>query len=900
MPAIAGQTSALNEGETVKALTGKEIRQKYIEFFEAKGHKHLPSSSLIPHNDPTLLLTVAGMVQFKPIFMGAEPPKFTRVTTCQKCIRTGDLENVGRTARHHTFFQMLGNFSFGDYFKAEVIPWAWEFVTGVLGLPAERLWISIFETDDESFRIWQQAGVPAERIVRLGEDDNFWAAGPTGPCGPCSEIYYDLGPEFGCSGNPNAKLGEDDTRFLEFWNLVFMEFNRDEAGVLTPLPKKNIDTGMGLERIAAIMQRVPNNFETDLLKPMLLRAAEIADVPYGKAPASDVSLKVITDHLRASAFMIADGIVPSNEGRGYVLRRIIRRAYRHGRLLGVQRPFLNTMVPLVVDLYGDFYPEIADRQKVITETLLAEEERFGATIDRGMALLDDALTHVGAHKELSGKVAFELHDTYGFPLDLTIELAGERGINVDLREFESEMEQQRERARSAREAAGIRFDAEVASSATSEFLGYEKIAEVDTVADVLDLGKGKKGVILNRTPFYAESGGQVGDTGVLVHVRGAEQALTFGNYADRVAAADVVRVLDTQKRHGAIVHVVPADAAVQVGDRLYALVDEPRRSAIRRHHSATHLLHAALRDVLGTHVTQAGSLVGPDYLRFDFTLARAMTPEEIQRVEQLVNEKVLENLPVETAVMSFDEARGSGAMALFGEKYGDSVRVLTMGPFSKELCGGTHVSRTGDIGLVKVTGESGIAAGVRRIEAVAGMAAYKLVSEMAQAVAGLGDRLKAPVGELPERVDRLQDQLKGAEKQVKALQGQLAVAQSERLLAQAAEVDGVRYIAASVTDMAADAAREAVGALSRELGTGVVLLASVTGGKVSAVCAVSDDLTATLKAGDVLAAFMARIGGRGSGKANFAQGGGGNPEAVPAAVQDFAAIVREVKGSVKA
>jgi alanyl-tRNA synthetase len=857
----------------VKPLSFKEIRQAYIDFFKARGHVHKPSSSLVPRRDPTVLLTTAGMLQFKPIFMGAEKPEATRVTTVQKCFRTTDLDNVGRTARHHTFFQMLGNFSFGDYFKAEVIPWAWEFLTVTMGIPKERLWVSIFRTDDEAFRIWHEVvGVRADRIVRMDEADNFWAAGPTGPCGPCSEIYVDLGVEHG-NGKADARLGEDDSRFLEVWNLVFMEFNRDEAGNLTPLPARNIDTGMGLERISAVLQGVPNNFETDMLFPLLKALAGLAKVTYRQDANTDVSLKLMTDHLRASTFLIADGVVPSNEGRGYVLRRIIRRAYRHGRLLGIEGAFLNTLVPMVVDLYGDFYGELAERHDHIVDTLAEEERRFGQTIDRGMALLDEALAALAGKTELDGRTAFELYDTYGFPLELTIELAGERGITVDASGFEAAMEEQRERARSAREKAGITFTADAEIDAKSEFLGYTSTREADTVTAIVPLGGGKEGIVLGRTPFYAESGGQIGDTGALL-VGGRE-----------------IPVLDTQKRSGAIVHAVDAGHGLQVGDAVEARVDEARRWHIRRHHTATHLLHAALREVLGTHVTQAGSLVGPAMLRFDFSHPRAVTPAELAAIETRVNAEILGNEGVQTDVMGFDQARDSGAMALFDEKYGDSVRVLTIGGFSKELCGGTHVRATGDIGLFKITSESGIAAGVRRIEAVAGMAAVDHVRILSHAVAAVGDRLKAAPAELPERLDKLQDALKAAEKQVAALRGELAAARAGALLARKAEAGGIPYVAASLDDMTGDQLRAAAQSLLAGLGSGVVLLAGVANGKVSALACVSDDRTGEVTAGAVLTAFMERVGGRGSGKATFAQGGGGDPAAVPGAIEAAGALI---------
>jgi alanyl-tRNA synthetase len=869
----------------VKSLSFREIRQAYIDFFAARAHIHQASSSLVPRRDPTVLLTTAGMLQFKPIFMGAEKPTHTRITTVQKCFRTTDLDNVGRTARHHTFFQMLGNFSFGDYFKAEVIPWAWEFLTVNMGIPTSRLWVSIFRTDDEAFRIWHEVvGVPVDRIVRLDEADNFWAAGPTGPCGPCSEIYVDLGPEHG-NGNPDARLGEDDDRFLEVWNLVFMEFNRDENGHLTPLPAKNIDTGMGLERIAAVMQGAANNFETDMLFPILEAIAQLAGTRYRHDASTDVSLKLMTDHLRAATFLIADGVVPSNEGRGYVLRRIIRRAYRHGRLLGISGSFLHTLVPLVVSVYGDFYSELVEKQAHIADTLAEEERRFGHTIDRGMALLEEALVGVSDKGPLAGDTAFELYDTYGFPLELTIELAGERGLTVDTAGFEAAMEQQRERARAAREKAGITFTADTELGVNSEFLGYTSTREKDTVVALVALGGGTEGIVLSRTPFYAESGGQVGDTGVLLIGGDVAEDVSINNYQDHLShTLRALPVLDTQKRQGAIVHVLEAGHGLQVGDSVFALVDEDRRWHIRRHHTATHLLHAALRRVLGSHVAQAGSLVGPDVLRFDFSHPRAVSPEELAQIETLVNEEILKNTGVQTDVMSFDQARDSGAMALFDEKYGDSVRVLSIGNFSKELCGGTHVRATGDIGLFKITSESGIAAGVRRIEAVSGLAACQYVRGISQAVAAVGDRLKAAPAEIPERLERLQEALRASEKQVASLRGELAAEKAAGLMTRKQDVDGVALVAAEMPEMTGDQLRSAAQSLLGGLRSGVVLLAGASQGKVSAVATVSDDMTARISAGELLKAFMQQFGGRGSGKANFAQGGGGDPSQLPSAV----------------
>ncbi len=852
-------------------LSGHEIRNQFIQFFKDKQHAHLPSSSLVPKKDPTVLLTTAGMLQFKPIFMGLEKPATSRAVTVQKCFRTTDLDNVGRTARHHTFFEMLGNFSFGDYFKTDVIPWAWEFLTGVLALPKDKLWVSVFTTDEEAATIWKEkVGVSADRIVYLGEDSNFWAAGPTGPCGPCSEIYIDLGVERGC-GQADCAVGCDCDRFLEIWNLVFMEFNRDEEGRLTPLPAKNIDTGMGLERIASVIQGVPSNFETDLLKPLLDAAATMAGITYGKGGETDVSLKLIADHLRGTVFLIGDGVVPSNEGRGYVLRRIMRRAVRHGKLIGIDRPFLAELGAQVITQYGD-YPELPAQREFILQVMAEEERRFNQTIDRGQQLLSQAIATLSpsaAERVIPGETAFELYDTYGFPLELTVELCREQGVRVDETGFHAAMEAQRERARSAREAAGVTFAAtELSTKGATPFTGYERTEEEATVLEVFQDKSGRVGVILDSTPFYAESGGQVGDVGML----------------------GSARVADTQKQGDTIIHLLAeGETAPQVGAKVHAGVDEAHRLNTMRHHTATHLLHAALKQVLGPNVNQAGSLVGPTELRFDFTYPRPMTPEEVTRVEDLVNAQILANQSVAHLQMSMAEAQETGAMALFGEKYGDTVRVIDVPGFSKELCGGTHVRATGTIGLFKVLREEGIAAGIRRITAVSGLAALSLLRKQAEVLAETGQLLKAAPEELPERIERLQARVKAEEAEVAALRGRLAVSATESLLAKAQTVAGTQLIAELAPGLSAGELKSAVEHLRDKLKRGVVVLGSVEEGKVAVVAAASDDVVKDgANAGKLIQAVMAAIGGKGGGKPQMAQGGGGEPSKLQEAIAQVA------------
>ena len=854
---------------------GNLIRDRFIEFFEGKGHRWYPSASLVPRQDPTVLLTTAGMLPFKPVFMGLEPaPQPPRAVTVQKCFRTTDLDLVGRTARHHTFFQMLGNFSFGDYFKAEAIAHAWEFLTETLKIDRSRLWISVFESDEEAMSIWRDTiGVPADRIVRMGADSNFWAAGPTGPCGPCSEIYYDLGPAAG-NGNLEAILGEDDDRYLEIWNLVFMEFNRDEAGQLSPLPARNIDTGMGLERIASVMQGVSSNFETDLVKPIVDQIQAIAGLEGEISGEPRVSLRLMADHLRGATFLVGDGVVPSNEGRGYVLRRIIRRAIRHARLLGIRRTFVREVAEAIIDRYS-YYPELPAQRVHILEMLGAEEGRFAQTIDRGTQLLQAAFDALeGQGRVLAGATAFELHDTYGFPLDLTIELARERGFEVDEEGFRVCMDEQRDRARQAREDAGVHFQAmELQHREKTTFVGYERQSGVSRVLEVLVDPQGRTGVVLEQTPFYAESGGQVGDQGWLGDLR----------------------VVDVQKQGEVIVHLLESGAeAPAVGSSLDARVDSRRREATMRHHTATHLLHAALKHVLGEQVHQAGSLVGPTELRFDFNFVRSVTSDELDRIETLVNERILANQAVSHREMAIADAREEGAMALFGEKYGDVVRVIDVPGFSKELCGGTHVTATGSIGAFKIVREEGIAAGVRRIQAVAGDAAVALVRDRFRVLERACEALKSAPEELPERLDRLQDKLKESDAIVRDLRTQLAIARTSALVERAEVVGSARVLVQQVQDLESDALRAAAEHLVARLGSAVVVLASATAGKVALVAAVAPALIAEgAHAGKLVGQVLGAIGGKGGGKPQLAQGGGGDADRLPAALGQAWTLIKD-------
>jgi alanyl-tRNA synthetase len=851
-----------------------EIRARFLEFFRDRGHTIVPSAPLVPANDPTLLFTNSGMVQFKNVFLGSEKLPYVRAADVQRCLRAGgkhnDLDSVGYTARHHTFFEMLGNWSFGDYFKKEAIEWAWELLTGVFGLPPERLWVTVYHTDDEAYGIWKDGvGVPAGRIVRIGDNkgapfasDNFWQMADTGPCGPCSEIFYDHGPEV--AGGPPGSDDEDGDRYIEIWNLVFMQFDRAEDGSLSPLPAPCVDTGMGLERLAAVLQGVHSNYEIDLFQRLIAAAQRLT----GCKDRENKSLRVIADHIRACSFLIVDGVLPSNEGRGYVLRRIIRRALRHGWMLGVRGEFFWRMVaPLVAEM-GDAYPELARKQAFVEEALRAEEQRFGETLEHGMKVFDEVASRSGG--AIAGKDAFRLYDTYGFPVDLTADIARERGLTVDMAGFERAMEQQRERARAASKfESKTALPAEVASAlAPTRFLGYETLEAKDCkVLAILhdgraveELASGESAaVILDGTPFYAESGGQVGDTGALEH------------------AAGRFIVADTQKFGGQFhghVGEWQGSAPLRTGDGVLARVDAARRQATVLNHSATHLLHAALRETLGEHVTQKGSLVAPDRLRFDFSHFQPVKTGELRRIEDRVNEQIRRNDPAEIRRMAYDEAIATGAMALFGEKYGDEVRVLRMGDFSTELCGGTHVARTGDIGLFKITSESGVAAGIRRIEAVTGAGATAYVAEEEQRLAEVAGLLASGTGEAADKLRHLLERQRKLERELEASKARAAGAATGDLAARAQDVEGIKLVAARVEGMDAKSLREAVDALKQKLVDCVVLLASGHDGKVALVAGVHGAALGKVKAGEVVAHVAKQISGKGGGRPDMAQGGG--------------------------
>ncbi|MCL4079170.1 alanine--tRNA ligase [Coriobacteriia bacterium Es71-Z0120] len=868
-------------------MKSAEIRESFLQFFEGKGCTRVPSSSLVP-DDPSLLLTSAGMVQFKPVFLGLVDPGYTRATTCQKCARTTDIDIIGTTGRHHSFFEMLGNFSFGDYFKSEACAWAYEYSTQVLGLDPDRLWFSIYEDDDEAEAVWRdEVGVPAERIVRMGAKDNFWSAGPTGPCGPCSELYYDQGPEVGC-GSPDCAPGCDCDRFLEYWNLVFMQYDRQEDGTLVPLPKKNIDTGMGLERVAAIMQGVHSNFETDILRGILAVAERISGVEYGRSAKTDTSLRILTDHARAVTFLIADGVLPSNESRGYVLRRLLRRAVRHGRLLGVERPFLGELVDEVVARMGDAYPEIVEHHGLVKRIVLSEEERFGATLKQGLALLTSEIerTKTSGASTLDGGFAFMLHDTYGFPFELTSEIAGESGLSVDHEAFERHMHEQRERARAAVQDeswSGISAAfAEIGKRLGGvEFVGYAK-DECDTVVagivvggeqvETIEAGTEAE-VVLAATPFYGEQGGQVGDTGIIA----SERARFVVNDA-KVPAP------------GVISHVgVLESGTLSVGDSVHAAIDVARRERIRRNHTATHILHWALRTVLGEHVRQSGSLVAPDRLRFDFTHFEAPGAEALQKIERLVNAKIMENHPVRNYETSLATAREMGVTALFGEKYGEIVRVLEVGNFSKELCGGTHVGRTSEIGFLKIVSEGSIGANLRRIEAVTSFDALEFVYREEAVLAELERTLKARTAELPGKVEALLERVKQAEARAKAAATRSVDAAA---VPEAVAAAGYTVRIGRVDGLDAQALR----ALADELraASGAVFLASVNEGAVLLVAAGTDEAVAKgFDAGALVREAARIVGGGGGGKPAFAQAGGKDP----GAVDDALARVRAALGT---
>ncbi|WP_019558611.1 alanine--tRNA ligase [Thioalkalivibrio sp. ALE12] len=867
-------------------MKSADIRRSFLEFFEGHGHTIVPSSPLVPGNDPTLLFTNAGMVQFKDVFLGREKRPYTRAVSTQRCVRAGgkhnDLENVGYTARHHTFFEMLGNFSFGDYFKRDAIHYAWQFLTESIGLPPEKLWVTVYETDDDAYSVWaNEIQVPAERIIRIGDDpdggsDNFWQMGDTGPCGPCTEVFYDHGPEV--EGGPPGSPDEDGDRYIEIWNLVFMQYDRDADGTLNPLPRPSVDTGMGLERLAAVLQGVHSNYEIDLFQDLIAAAARVT----GAREKDSASLRVIADHIRSIAFLITDGVLPSNEGRGYVLRRIIRRAARHGFKVGAQDAFLYQMVGDLVRAMGEAFPELAEAQAQVEKVLEKEERKFLETLDKGMKILEDDLRDLKG-TVIPGETIFLLYDTYGFPVDLTGDIARERGLELDMAGFESAMADQRARARAAShfsmDDGGLpQVDLE------TTFSGYETVDDEGRVVALYQNGEpverlevGAEGlVVLDRTPFYGESGGQVGDVGTL-----SGSGVRF-------------QVADTRKQGAAHIHVGQVRAGtLEVGQTLQAAVEGPRRENIRRHHSATHLLHKALRDQLGDHVQQKGSLVDPERLRFDFTHMEPLTDEQLRAIEAQVNAEILANEATDTRVMDIESAMESGAVALFGEKYGDQVRVLKIGT-SVELCGGTHVDRTGDIGLFRITSEGGVAAGIRRIEAVAGEVALRWVDQQLGYLDAIADRLRAGRGEAADKVAQLQERSRELEKQIEQLKGKLASQAGSDLASQAQEVGGVQVLAAKVEGVEPKALRDMVDQLKQKLGKAVVVLGTATGeGKVSLVAGVTKAETGQFKAGDLVGHVAAQVDGKGGGRPDMAMAGGQSPDKLDAALASVADWVRE-------
>jgi alanyl-tRNA synthetase len=876
--------------------TTAEIRQAFLDFFADRDHRVVTSSSLVPGNDPTLLFTNAGMVQFKDVFLGSEKRSYSRATSSQRCVRAGgkhnDLENVGYTARHHTFFEMLGNFSFGDYFKTEAIEFAWDFLTRTCGLPAEKLWVTVYEADDEAAEIWlDRIGVDPDRFSRIGDkpgkrydSDNFWAMGDTGPCGPCTEIFYDHGAEV--PGGPPGSPDEDGDRYIEIWNLVFMQYDRAADGTMTALPAPCVDTGMGLERLAAILQGGHSNYDIDLFRHLIKSAARLTNTSDLAAP----SLKVIADHVRACAFLIVDGVLPSNEGRGYVLRRIIRRAIRHGYKLGCEDLFFNRMVAPLVEVMGQAYPELADQQQQVTDILAREEQRFGETLDQGMTLLESAIAEL-VGREIPGEVAFKLYDTYGFPIDLTRDIARERNLGVDEAGFEQAMERQRARARAAGSFAakdGISADL-IAELPRTEFLGYQQSrAEQATVLAILSDGRSvdhlEQGqaatLILDRTPFYAESGGQVGDTGLL------SSAESRFNVDDTHKIAGVF--------HGHIGRL--NQGSIKVGQVMDACIDQSRRADIVRHHSATHLLHSALRTVLGEHVQQKGSLVAPDRLRFDFSHHSPLSDEELAVIERMVNEQIQANAEAEAREMSFDDAMAAGALAFFGDKYGDEVRVLRFGDFSVELCGGTHVSRVGDIGLFKIISETGISSGVRRIEAVAGQVALEWLQNLDRNVREVSGKLKATPDQLADRIDQLLDRSRQLEKELERLKGKLASAAGSDLASQAQKIDDVNLIAAHLEGVDPNGLRDTVDQLKNKLGSGIIVLGTAAGDGVRLVVGVTSDLTGRFKAGELVNHVASQVGGKGGGRPDFAQAGGSEPDKLPMALASVSEWIAQRSG----
>lgn len=865
-----------------------EIRQAFLDFFHAKGHQIVPSSSLVPNNDPTLLFTNAGMNQFKDVFLGQDKRSYSRATTAQRCVRAGgkhnDLENVGYTARHHTFFEMLGNFSFGDYFKHDAINFAWELLTSKewFNLPEEKLWVTVYETDDEAYDIWnKQVGVPAERIIRIGDkngvpyaSDNFWQMGDTGPCGPCTEIFYDHGDHIW--GGPPGSAGEDGDRYIEIWNIVFMQFNRQSDGTMEPLPKPSVDTGMGLERITAVLQHVNVNYDIDLFRELIESVAKIT----GATDLNSKSLRVIADHIRSCAFLISDGVTPSNEGRGYVLRRIIRRAVRHGYILGAKNTFFYQLVAPLIKVMGSAADELKRQQATVEKLLKSEEEQFARTLERGLQLLDEELAGLTGDT-LDGETAFRLYDTYGFPIDLTADVCRERDLKVDEIGFEVAMENQRRRARES-SGFGTDYNDLIKVEKNSEFFGYDQNEQQATITAIFydghavdSLSAGQEGlIILDKTAFYAESGGQVGDSGVLRNDSG------------------LFNVSDTQKYGQAIGHIGKVESGLlTVNHRIDAIIDVERRNAIRLNHSATHLMHAALRQILGEHVSQKGSLVNDKYLRFDFSHFEAISAEQLRQIEDIVNKEIRNNLPIETELMDLEAAKQKGAMALFGEKYEERVRVLSMGDFSIELCGGTHARRTGDIGLFRISSESGTAAGIRRIEAVTGKAAIESMHQQSEQLLAIAHLFKSDINSVTEKVKSTIDKTRLLEKELQQLKDQKASQQSASLGEQAKYVKGVKLLVSQLSNIEPKMLRTMVDDLKNQLKSVIIVLSTVSDGKVSLIVGVTNDLTAKIKAGDLIAYIAQQVGGKGGGRPDMAQAGGTDVQALPAALDTVEAWV---------
>jgi len=861
--------------------TTAEVRQKFLDFFKHKGHECVASSSLVPGNDPTLLFTNAGMVQFKDVFLGQDKRSYTKATTSQRCVRAGgkhnDLENVGYTARHHTFFEMLGNFSFGDYFKREAIQYAWEFLTKEVGLPEEKLWVTVFEEDNEAADIWlKEMGISEERFSRIGAKDNFWSMGDTGPCGPCTEIFYDHGEDI--PGGPPGTPEEDGDRYIEIWNLVFMQYNRDKSGKMEPLPKPSVDTGMGLERLAAILQNGHSNYDIDLFQALIASAAKET----GFKDLTHSSLKVIADHIRSCAFLIVDGVLPSNEGRGYVLRRIIRRALRHGHKLGQNDLFFYKLVKPLVKQMGEAYPELTKAQKDVEKALKKEEQRFAETLDLGMKILEEGITDI-KDKQIPGEMVFKLYDTFGFPVDLTADIARERGLTLDMPGYEKAMEGQRERARSASKF-GVDYNDAINTNAITNFTGYDHLedqSEVEALfkdgAEVDSISAGDEAVvILKNTPFYAESGGQVGDTGLL-----SNDSCRF-------------EVMDTQKQANAFIHIGSlAEGSLAVGDKLTAVIDAERRDATIRNHSATHLMHAALRDVLGEHVQQKGSLVNNERLRFDFSHTEAVNPEQLFEIERLVNQQIRRNLGTEAEEMAIADAKAKGAMALFGEKYGDEVRVVSMGDFSIELCGGVHVKRSGDIGCFKIIAETGIASGVRRIEAITGVVAVDYANQQSNKINKISSLLKASNDELEDKLSQVLSKMKAQEKEIAQLKSKMATQTGKDLTADAVEVNGLKVLAVKLEGVDSKSLRDTMDQLKNKLGSAAIVLATVDGDKVSLCAGVTKDQIKRIKAGDLVNSVASQVGGKGGGRPDMAMAGGSQPENLDKALGSVKAWVEE-------